>query len=95
MLQIYEGEIEAIKLGTDQAFENVDQANSLFIYTDYHSAVKSIITQIRESYHYETINKIRDNFIQISSLVEQIKLTYCPAHKSINRNEIADNLASI
>ena len=27
----YEGEIEAIKLGTDYAFQNIGQANSLFI----------------------------------------------------------------
>ena len=30
----YEGKIEAIKLGTDYTFENIGQANSLFIYTD-------------------------------------------------------------
>ena len=44
----YEGEIEAIKLGTDHAFQNI---------------------------------------------VEHIKLIYCPAHKSIKENKVADNLS--
>ena len=33
----YEGEIEAIKLVTDHAFENIGEANSLFIYADSQS----------------------------------------------------------
>ena len=70
----YEGEIEAIKLGTDYAFQNIGQTNSLFIYTDSQSAIKAIMIQSRESYHYETITKIRDNLIQISSLVKHINL---------------------
>ena len=89
----YEGEIEAIKLGTGNAFENIVQANSVFIYTDSQSAIKAIMAQSRESYHNETIPKIRDNFIQISSFVEHIKLIYCPPLKGIKKNEIADNLA--
>ena len=88
----YEGDIEAIKLGTDYAFENIGQAHSLFVYTDSQSAIKAIMAQSRESYHNETITKIRDNLTQISSLVEHIKL-YCPAHKGIKKNEIADKLA--
>ena len=79
----YEGEIGAIKLRTDYAFQNIAQANSLFFFTDSQSAIKAIMAQSRESYHNETITKIRDNLIQISSLVEHIKLIYCPAHKSI------------
>ena len=51
------------------------------------------MAQSRESYHNETITKTRDNLTQISSLVEHIKLIYCPAHKGIRENEIADNLA--
>ena len=88
----YEGEIEAIKLGTDYAFQNIGQANSLFVYTDSQSAINAIMAQSRESYHNETITKIRDNLTQISSLVEHIKLIYCLAHKGIKENEI-DNLA--
>ena len=87
----YEGEIEAIKLGTDYAFQNIGQATSLFVYTDSQSAIKAIMAQSRESYHNETITKIQDNLTQISSLVEHIKLIYCPAHKGIKENEIADN----
>ena len=78
----YEGEIEAIKLGTGYAFHNIGQANSLFIYTDSQSAIKAIMAQSREPYHNETKAKIRDTLIQISSLVECIKLIYCPAHKT-------------
>ena len=33
--------------------------------------------------------------VVITSLVEHIKLIYCPAHKGIKENEIADNLAKI
>ena len=51
------------------------------------------MAQSRESYHNETITKIRDNLIHISSLVERIKLIYCPVHKSTKENEIADILA--
>ena len=89
----YEGEIEAIKVGTDYAFHNIGQANSLFIYIDSQPAIKAIMAQSRESYNNETITKIRDNLIQISSLVEYIKLIYCPAHKGMKENEISDNLA--
>ena len=56
------------------------------MYTDSYSAIKVIIAQSRESYHNETITKIRENLTQISSLVEHIKLIYCPAHKSIKEN---------
>ena len=49
--------------------------------------------QSRESYHNETITKIRDNFIQISSLVKHIKLIYCLAHKGIKGNKMTDDLA--
>ena len=56
------------------------------MYTDSYSAIKAIIAQSRESYHNETITKIRENLTQISSLVEHIKLIYCPAHKSIKEN---------
>ena len=51
------------------------------------------MVQSRESYHNETITKIRDNLIHISSLVEHIKLIYCPVDKSIKENEIANILA--
>ena len=53
----YEGEIEAIKLGTDYVFQNIGQANSLFIYTDSQSAIKATMAQSRESYRNETITK--------------------------------------
>ena len=33
----YEGEIEAIELGTDHAFENIGQGNSVFICSDFQS----------------------------------------------------------
>ena len=53
------------------------------------------MAQSIESYHDETITKIRGNLMQISSLVEHIKLImYCPAHKGIKENEMVDNLAN-
>ena len=84
---------EGVKLGTDYAFQNIGQGNSLFIYTHSQPAIKAIMAQSRESYHNKTITKIRDNLIQISSLVEHIKLIYCPAHKGIKEKEISYNLA--
>ena len=33
--------------------------------------------------------------MKITSLLEHVKLTYCPAHKGIKENEIADNIAKI
>ena len=47
----------------------------------------------RESFHNDTITKIRDKLIKISFLVELVKLIYCLAHKVIKEIEIADNLA--
>ena len=87
----YEGEIKAIKSDTGYVFQNIGQANSLYIFTDSQSAMKTIMAQSRESYHNETIT--RDNLMQISSVVEHIKLIYCPAQIGIKDNEIADNLA--
>ena len=72
----YECEIEATKLGTDYVFQNISQTYSLLIYTDSQSAINCIMAQSKESCYNETITKIRDNVIQISSLVEHIKLIY-------------------
>ena len=51
------------------------------------------MVQSRESYHNETITKIRDIIIQISSLLEHIKLIYYPPYQGIKENEIGYNLA--
>ena len=51
------------------------------------------MVQSRESYHNETITKLKDNIIQISSLLEHIKLIYYPPHQGIKKNEIGYNLA--
>ena len=91
----YEGEIAAIKLGTDFAINNIGSANKLYIYSDSQSAIKSIIRQDRESFHDETIYQIRLNLIELSFRFDQIKLIYCPAHKGINENEMADSLAKV
>ena len=50
------------------------------------------MVQSIESYHHETITRIIDNLIKISSLLEHTKSIYCTAHKGIKENRIADNL---
>ena len=93
----FEGEIEAIDLGTSFVLTDIDnnQANSILIYSDSQSAIKAVMAQNRDSYHNKIINKIRENLIRISSCVDEIKLIYCPAHKGIEDNEIADSLAKV
>ena len=93
----YEGEIKAIELGTSLALKNINKnkTTSILIYSDSQSAIKAVMAQNRDSYHNTTIRKIRDNLIQLSSLVSEIQIIYCPAHKGIEDNEIADSLAKV
>ena len=40
-----------------------------------------------ESYHNETITEIKDYLTQISSLMDYIKLIYCPSRKGIAKGK--------
>ena len=82
----FEGELEAIYMGTEYAKDNPSSSNNnCHIYTDSQAAIKAIIGQSRESYH-NTIN-IRENLMNICQTVDETKLVYCPAHKGMAENE--------
>ena len=90
----FQGELEAIFLGTEYAKDNInDTVKNIYIYSDSQSAIKAITGQSRESYHHETIGRIRESLTYICDKVENINLIYCPAHKGIQENEMADALA--
>ena len=90
----YEGELEAILMTTQHALKNLRNENdALNIYTDCQAALLAITSHTQEHYHNQTIDQIRVNLIEISLKVNQIKLIYCPGHKGIPENEIADSLA--
>ena len=90
----YEGEIEAIKLAVEYANENITSAHdNLHIFSDSQAAILSITCQDSEKYHNSIIRQIRENIMDISEKVDNIKIIYCPAHIGIEGNELADGLA--
>ena len=90
----YEGELEAIKIATEYARDNISPSNdSLHIFSDCQSAISAVTSQNRENYHNSTIRAIRENLMDISPKVQNIRLVYCPAHQGIQENELADSLA--
>ena len=46
-----------------------------------------------EKYHNSMIRQIRENIMDISEKVDDIKIIYCLAHIGIEGNELADGLA--
>ena len=90
----YEGETEAIKLAVEYANENITSAHdNLHIYSDSQAAILSIPSQDNEKYHNSMIRQIRENIMDISGKVDNIKVNYCLAHIGIEGNELADSLA--
>ena len=89
----YEEELEAIKIVTEYARDNISPSNdSLHIYSDSQSAKSAVTFQKRENYHNSSIRAIRENLMDISPKVQNIRLVYFPAHQSIQENELADSL---
>ena len=89
----YEGEIEAIKLAVEYANENITLAHdNLHISSDSQAARLSITSQDKEKYN-SMIRQIRENIMDISEKVDNIKFIYCPAHIGKDGNELADDLA--
>ena len=83
----YEGEIEAIKLVVEYANENITSVHdNLLIYSDSQAAILSITSQDSEKYHNSMIRQIRENIMDISKKVDNIKIIYCPAHIGIEGN---------
>ena len=89
----YKGELEAIKVATEYARDNISFSNdSLHIFSDCQSAILAVSSQ-KEDYHNSTIRAIRENLMDISPKVQNIKFVYCPVHEGIEENELADSLA--
>ena len=58
----YEGELEAIKIETEYARDNISPSNNgLHIFSDCQSAILTAISQNRENYHNSTVRAIREN----------------------------------
>ena len=91
----YQGELEAIRIGTTYAKENNISTENLHIFVDSQAAIQAIIEQNHKNYHDITITEIRQNLINITHSIKLIKFVYRPAHKRIVENETADKLAKI
>ena len=78
----YEGELEAIKIATEYARDNISPSNhSLQIFSNCQSAISAVTSQNKENYHNSTIRAILKNLIDISPKVQNIRSVYCPAHR--------------
>ena len=64
-----------------------------YICSDCQAAICAIISHTSENYNNNTISLIRDNLIETSLRISSIKMIYCPGHKGMCENEIADSLA--
>ena len=53
----------------------------------------AVASQNREDYHNSTIRAIRENLMDISPNVQNIRIVYFPVHQDIEENELADSLA--
>ena len=90
----YQGELQAIRIGTTYAKENISiSTENLHIFVDSQAAIQAIIEQNHKNYHNITITEIRQNLINISHSIKSIKFVYCPTHNGIVKNETADKLA--
>ena len=89
----YQGELEAIRIRTTYAKENITiSTENPHIFVDSQAAIQAIIEQNHKNYHDINITEIRQNLINIS---HSIKFVYCPVHKGIVENETPDKLAKI
>ena len=92
----YQGELPAIRIGTTYTKENINiSTENLHIFVDSQAVIQAIIEWNHKNYHDITITEIRKNLTNISHSIKSIKFVYCPAHKGIVDNEIADKLAKI
>ena len=79
----HEGELEAMKIATEYARYNLSPSNdSLHIFSDCQSAILAVTSQNKENHYNSTVRVIRENLMDISPEVQNIK-----------ENELADSLA--
>ena len=70
----YEGEIEAIELAVEYANESITSVHdNLHIFSDSQAAILSITSQNSKKYN-SMIRQIRENIMDISEIVDNIKL---------------------
>ena len=70
----YQGELQAIRIGTTYAKENISiSTENLHIFVDSQAAIQAIIEQNHKNYHNITITEIRQNLINISHSIKSIK----------------------
>ena len=92
----YKVELEAMKIATNYARDNLTLSNdSLHIFSDCQSVILAVTSQIREDYSNSTVRAIRENLRDISPKVRYVRLVYCTAHQDIEENKLADSLAKI
>ena len=90
----YEEELEAIKLATEYARDNLSSSNDSFhIFSDCQSAILAVTSQNRENNHNSTVRAIHEKLMDISPKAQNIISVYCLAHQSIDENELGDSLA--
>ena len=95
----FEGELAAILMATQYALTHLTKEHDSFnIYSSssFRSsgcATCAITPHTRENYHNNTISLIRENLIEISLRISSVKMIYCPGHKGVCENEIADSLS--
>ena len=76
----YEGELEAIKIATEYARDNISPSDdSLHIFSDCQSAISAVTSQNRDNYHNSTIRAICENLIDISPKVQNIRISILPS----------------
>ena len=95
----FDGELAAILMATQYALTHLTKEHDSFnIYSSSSFRLSGCATcpitpHTRENYHNNTISLIRENLIEISLRISSIKMIYCPGHKGVCENEIADSLA--
>ena len=94
MRSSYEGKLDAIKIATAYARDNISPSNdSLHIFSDCQSAILAVTSQNRENYLNSTIRAICENLMDKSPKVQDIRLVYCPVHQGIQEIELEDSLS--
>ena len=90
----HEGELEAIQIATEHGRDNISTSNDIFhIFSVCQSSILAIMSQNRENYHNFPAKAIQENFMDIGPKVQNIRIVYCPAHQTIEENELAGSFS--
>lgn len=87
----FDGELEAIRIATEQLSVRTVQLNNIVIFSDSQSAIQAIVAHnVPES---KIINSCRNNIDLLASRGKTVVLQWIPSHVGIDGNERADTLA--